>query len=197
MTCIIGLVADDGTVYMGADSAGVSGYDIRERKDSKIFIKDKMIFGFTSSFRMGQLIRYKMGIPKHFDGVDDYEYMCTSFIDSLIECLKTAGFAKINNNEVTGGVFLVGYRKKIFRIDSDFQVGQRIGNFDSCGCGEDYALGALEVLQNSNCQGYERSIVTKQTIAEEAIIEALTIASKYSAGVSGPFTVLSLPPKKE
>ncbi len=36
MTCIVGLV-DNGKVYIGGDSAGCAGYDVRIREDQKVF----------------------------------------------------------------------------------------------------------------------------------------------------------------
>jgi len=184
MTCIIGLIDDNKNIHIGADSAGVCGYDIRERTDSKIFIKSSMIFGFTSSFRMGQLIRYQLEIPKHFHGVDDYEYMCTDFIEAVRKCFRDFGFARIDNNVNSGGIFLVGYRGKLYQVESDFQVGQINSNFNACGCGEDYALGALEIIESNS----ELSCQTPKN----KIVDALAVAEKYSAGVSGPFKVLSL-----
>jgi len=63
MTCIVGLV-ENGKVYIGGDSAGVAGLDITTRKDEKVFQKENMIFGFTSSFRMGQILRYSFKNPR-------------------------------------------------------------------------------------------------------------------------------------
>jgi ATP-dependent protease HslVU (ClpYQ) peptidase subunit len=64
MTCIVGMV-ENGKVYIGGDSAGVSGFDYHIREDQKVFQNGDMIFGFTSSFRMGQLLQYSLKIPDH------------------------------------------------------------------------------------------------------------------------------------
>lgn len=61
MTCIIGLIKNK-KVYIGGDSAGVDGLNITIRKDSKVFKINKFIIGYTSSFRMGQLLRFKLKI---------------------------------------------------------------------------------------------------------------------------------------
>ena len=50
-------------LYIGGDSAGVGDLSVRIRKDPKIFEKSGMLFGYTSSFRMGQLLQYKLVIP--------------------------------------------------------------------------------------------------------------------------------------
>ena len=47
MTCIVG-IEQDKTVWIGGDSAGVNGYDIRTREDSKVFVVKDVLFGFTS-----------------------------------------------------------------------------------------------------------------------------------------------------
>ena len=36
MTCIAGLI-EDGNIWIGADSAGVGGYNLIRRADSKVF----------------------------------------------------------------------------------------------------------------------------------------------------------------
>lgn len=179
MTAIVGLVYED-KVYIGGDSAGVAGLDVCIRTDEKVFKKDKMIFGFTSSFRMGQLIRYKLKIPDHDPRIDDYEYLCSTFIDELIKCFKDNGYATINNNEVQGGVFLLGYNKKLYKIESDFQVGKIIDSFDACGCGESFALGALYAMKDEDIK------------PEARIVEALDAAEYFSGGVRAPFNIVSI-----
>jgi len=57
MTCIVGLIDKESKkIYMGGDSAGVANYSLSVRKDPKVFKRYGFIFGFTSSFRMGQLL---------------------------------------------------------------------------------------------------------------------------------------------
>jgi hypothetical protein len=172
-------------LYIGGDSAGVSGLDVISRKDSKVFNVGEMIFGYTSSFRMGQLLRFSFNPPKHEDGLDTYEYMCTVFIDKIRKTLKKGGYTKINFNEEEGGVFLVGYRKRLFLIHSDFQVGESIDDYHSIGCGDKYALGALSIL----CKN---TGVSTHLTAEYIITESLSAAAKFSGGVEGPFNIIKL-----
>lgn len=179
MTCIVGLV-EDGKVYIGGDSAGVSGFDLRVRQDEKVFIKNNMVFGFTSSFRMGQILRYSFSIPDHFPNKEDYAYLCTDFIDALIKCFKDNEYATKKDGEVTGGCFLVGYKGQLYRIENDFQVAKVRQNYDSCGCGENYALGALRALEE----------ISKEPVT--LVLHALSVAEYFSAGVRGPFTVVSI-----
>ena len=180
MTCIVGLV-HDGDVFIGGDSAGSNdAFDMMIRADEKVFKKDGMVFGFTSSFRMGQILRYSFIPPSQAVGQGDYEYLCGPWIDSLIDCLKEKGYASVANNNVTGGTFLVGFNGSLYRIDDDFQVGMRVDHYDSVGCGGRYAIGAMSMLIDDDIS------------PEEKINKALAVAARFSAGVRGPFVVKKL-----
>ncbi len=174
MTCIVGLV-DKNIVYIGGDSAGVAGYSLTVRADEKVFVKDGFIMGFTSSFRMGQLLQYNLKIPKYHSDVDIFEYMVTDFINAVRECFKGGGFAQKDKEEERAGIFLVGFKGKLFKINFDYQVGVPSLPFDVCGCGTDIALGAM--YANVNLSPKER------------IIQALEAAEQFSAGVRRPFIV--------
>lgn len=173
MTCIVGLV-DNGVVYIGGDSAGVSGLSISVRTDEKIFTNGPFIMGFTTSFRMGQLLRYKLDPPKQTVNCDDMKYMVTNFIDSVIKCFTDNGYGSKNN----GGIFLVGYNSKLYTIDTDFQVGIPTLPYDAVGCGADLALGAMHA--------------TKDKKPKERIKAALQAAAAHNAGVIAPFIIVKL-----
>ena len=179
MTCIIGLVKD-GKVYIGGDSAGVSSNDYHIRKDKKVFQKDNMVFGFTSSFRMGQILQYNFDIPYHDPRKSDFDYLCSTFIDKLIETFKSKGYATIKDNEVWGGTFIVGYNNNVYMVHNDFQVVEVARPFVACGCGKDYALGALEIL------------VEKDYEPENVIRKALDVVSRHSNAVWPPYHIVTL-----
>lgn len=177
MTCVIGAI-DGNTVYMGADSAGAAGYSIYRRKDEKVFTNGKFIMGFTSSFRMGQLLRYSFSPPTRKEGQDLFNYMVNDFVEAVRKCLKDGGYTKIERNEETGGMFLVGYQGRLFRIECDFQVAEVMDNYAAVGCGEDVALGSM--------------FSTKDKPMEARIRTALEAAEEYSAAVRGPFNIIKL-----
>lgn len=178
MTCIVGVV-DQEKVYIGGDSAGVAGLDITSRKDPKVFKVGDFLIGCTTSFRMIQLIRFSFCPPKRHPDKDVFEYMCTEFINEIRSCLKTGGFAEISCSVENGGNFLVGYCGRLFKIEGDFQVGESTDNFQSVGCGQPFALGALSALGDS-------------LNPKDRIRKALEIASYHSAGVRGPFVIESI-----
>jgi len=175
MTCIVGLV-HDGDVYIGGDSAGIAGLSVSIRADEKVFGNGPFIMGFTTSFRMGQLLRYKFSPPAQTVHQGDMEYMVTSFIDACRQCFAGNGFG--DKDASAGGNFLVGYKGKLYNIESDYQVGVPKLAYDAVGCGTDLALGAM--------------FATEGLSPEQRINAALSAASHFSAGVSPPFTILRL-----
>src|SRR3972149_1095014 len=149
MTCIVGLEHDH-KVYMGGDSAAVGDWDIQETDEHKVFRSGDFLIGYTSSFRMGQLLRYSLDIPKNSNSIlGDMKYMVTEFIPAVRNCLKEGSFTKIENSKEEGGIFLVGYHGLIYRIDSDFQVLRIRSDFTSVGHGFAFALGAMAVMEPS------------------------------------------------
>ncbi len=175
MTCIVGLI-DKGKVYIGGDSAGVAGMGLTIRADEKVFTKGEFVMGFTSSFRMGQLLRYSLKPPKYHPDIDLIEYMVTDFINAVRECLKGGGFAQKDKEEERAGTFLVGFEGRLFKIEGDYQVGVPTQSFDACGCGNDIALGSM--FSSSSLPPVER------------ITQALEAAEQFSAGVRRPFVIV-------
>lgn len=178
MTCIVGLV-ENGVVYIGGDSAGTDGWLSQTiRADSKVFRNGDFLFGFSGSFRMGQLLRFSFKAPYHRPEVETYEYMCTSFVDEVRKTLRDGGFARNESGEERGGFFLVGYRGRLFKIEWDYQVGESVDGYASVGIGADLALGAL--------------FVTSGTEPTQRITKALEASAYHNAGVRAPFVVLSV-----
>lgn len=174
MTCIAGLV-EGSTVWIGGDSAGVAGLSMNVRADQKVFRNGPMLFGFTTSFRMGQLLRHTLVIPDHDPRVPVEKYMATTFVDAVRECLKSNGWACKTNERETGGTFLVGYKGRLFCVFDDYQVGESSDGYDSVGCGCEIAEGAL--------------FATAGQSPRERIETALKAAERHSAGVRGPFII--------
>lgn len=175
MTCIVGFVEGE-QVWIGGDSAGVAGWDLTVRADEKVFRNGPMIFGFTTSFRMGQLLRYSLVVPQRDACVDVNKFMVTTFVDAVRECLKTNGWATKDKDQEQGGSFLVGYAGRLFAIDSDYQVGSPLDGFDACGCGAATAKGSL--FATGKMRGRARAEM------------ALRAAERHSGGVRGPFCVV-------
>jgi ATP-dependent protease HslVU (ClpYQ) peptidase subunit len=178
MTCIVAL-AHEGRVIIGADSAGVDGLDMTVRADRKVFRNGAFIMGFTSSFRMGQLLAVKLSPPRYHPDVEPWRYMVDDFVEAVRTCLRTGGFMRKHDDAEAGGHFLVGFRSRVFSIEGDFQVGERAEGFDAAGCGAPFALGSLA----------ETSGIADPV---DRVRSALAVAERFSAGVRGPFHIEAL-----
>jgi len=176
MTCIVG-IAQSGNVYIGGDSAAVGeGHSLVVRADRKVFRNGNFVMGFTSSFRMGQLLAFGFSPPAPRNGMDTMEYMVTDFIDAARVRMKVGGYARTKDSADEGGTFLVGYKGRLFHIACDFQVGESTHGFDACGAGDQLALGSLRSTR-------------EWTNPRERIMEALSTAQAFSAVVRGPFFI--------
>jgi ATP-dependent protease HslVU (ClpYQ) peptidase subunit len=126
---------------------------------------------------MGQLIRYQSDFEVQEEG-DDEEYMVCKFVETVRAVFKTFGFMKVENNREEGGIFLVGYRRHLYQVHNDLQVLEYEDGVGACGCGAQYALGAMKALEH--------------LVPAERIARALAAAEYYSGGVTRPFHVMEV-----
>lgn len=177
MTCIIGL-EENGRAWIGADSSAIGGYENRPTETNKVFKNRGYTIGYTTSFRMGQLLKYSVSYPDIPENLTE-EFMVNEFVEPIRKIFKDFGFLKVSNNEESGGDFLVGVKNKIFHISSDFQVQRYIDGIYAIGAGSSYALGSMEALK-------------EYLIPEKRILTSLEITSKFSIAVSGPYKILEV-----
>lgn len=181
MTCVVGM-AHEGHVTVGADSASADGWTITVRADEKVFRNGPFIMGFTTSWRMGQLLRHRLNAPERSPSQSVEHFMCVTFIDAVRQCLADGGWKTIKDNVDRGGTFLVGYEGRLFKIDSDFQVGEPASGYDACGCGEAFALGAVTASIE----------LAPKLVPAERVLIGLAAAELHSGGVVGPHKVETL-----
>lgn len=146
MTCIIGLL-DKNKIYMAGDHIASDGYSLKLYNEQKVFLKDDFIIGCTGSFRMAQLLQYSWDIPERNNKQSNNDYLFLSVVPSIISLFEKNGFLKKEEEQKKGGVFLIGYKNRLYRFQSDFSLVEDSRGFSACGCGEDFAIGALEAIQ--------------------------------------------------
>lgn len=179
MTCIVGMIDHDNScVYMGGDSAESGGCNIFRRADSKVFRRGNFLIGGTTSFRMLQLLHYKLEIPT-IGNKDMMEYMCTDFIDAVRSCFESNGFVPKGDEGNLGGQFLVAHKTRLFRVDEDFQVSETIDDYASVGSGQEFALGAMHIMRNM-----------EDIPVESKVFKALEAAAHLGLGVCEPFSIM-------
>jgi ATP-dependent protease HslVU (ClpYQ) peptidase subunit len=179
MTCIVG-IRHEGEVFIGGDALGSTHYRKAVRSDGKIFRNGPFVMGFTSSYRMGQLLRYAFKPPVIGDDID--QYMVVDFVDAVRKCLREGGWQQTDDGQDVGGSFLVGYQDRLFAIHSDYQVASNDCGYDAVGSGEAFAMGSL--------------FSTEGLDPKARIRTAIKAATFSSPSVGGPVTILKTKGKK-
>lgn len=182
MTCIVGIVRED-DMWMGGDSAATDSSSINLRKDPKVFIRQDMLIGYCGSFRLGQLLRYKLQIPTKPKAKDVFEYLVNDFCSSLRSLAKDNGLMKVDNEieEIPDSQIMICYDKRLFIIENDLHVGECLNNYNAIGGGQDVALGSLYTSEFNKNYGPKKRIEM-----------ALSAASSFCTAVSYPFHIINL-----
>lgn len=185
MTCIIGYIDEKHKrVYMGADSCASNGFSKNSRKDKKIFkpeSNDNFLVSFTSSYRMGQLLMYSDIFPTEEEIQANnleinHKYIVSVLIPEIQDLFINNGFG----DSKEGGIFLIAYKDKLFKVESDYQVCEELSDYSCGGSGEYHAYGCLYVLEKH-----------KDIPINIKVHIALQCASHYCVGVEEPFYIMN------
>lgn len=177
MTCIVGIEYNN-KVYMGGDRCSSNATIKMIYSSPKIFIKDKFLFGFAGSFRFSNILQHNVKFHKQKEKQSDQEYLYT-ISDVIRETLKDHEIE--TTEELNSNVALIGYKGKLYELQTDFAIIHNMHNYNAIGTGSEIALGSL--------------FTTDQILKsdpEERINIALKAATTFCVGVSGPFDQLKL-----
>lgn len=190
MTVIVGIQTNE-AVYIGADSVGVAGHLKQQSANPKVFQNGPMLIGYTSSFRMGQLIEHVLQVPEHPEDMPTMRYMVSVFIPALRKCLVDGGYTRIESNQEVGGCFLVGYLGRLFDIQPDFQVHEYADGYAATGSGQDFALAAIYGMTKDWGKRPFKGVSERD--AHSVIECAIKAAEKFCTSVEGPVQIMRLP----
>lgn len=186
MTCIVGVETKDG-VWIGGDSAGISGWTVSLHRDPKVFRVGHFLYGCCGSFRVRDVLRFGFTPPELPDDDERLDrYMVTEFVPALRACLGEAGVRRKSDDveSIKNASFLAGVRGRLYDVDGDFQIGQPMEGYSACGSGCEVALGALHVMRGTG------GLV--EYPPELRMVRALEAAAAHNIGVRAPFTIKKL-----
>ncbi|MCP4661143.1 MAG: hypothetical protein GY856_37550 [bacterium] len=182
MTGIVA-VSDHQQVLIGGDSAAITPdhkevYSVPET--TKVFPAGSFAVGITTSFRIGQVLRYGVDWPEPpADDRDLERFIVDKLVEAVRRALKVGGCGRTREGMEIGGQFVIGVRSEIFVIAEDFAV-TRVP-FAAIGAGRLVAYGALHALA-----GYDLPI-------EARVKAALEAAHAYTPSVRPPFGYVATP----
>ncbi len=179
MTCIVGVVAG-GKVLLGSDSITADGYTVHVTPTRKVCRAGEYVFGFTTSWRMGQILKTVQWPKPPKRGLE--RFVETSLSDFLRKSLNDHGWGRVNitepgaNGAHAGGNFLIGVRGLLFEVCPDYGMVRNL-EYATVGAAQDIALGAL--------------FVTRGQRPRARIRKALKAASTHNMAVRPPWVIVS------
>lgn len=144
MTCVVGVKdGKTGGVVLGGDSAASNGAAVISVASPKVFSVGPYAFGFTESWRLGQILRYAVNYPDP-PRSGALRHAVLRIIPAIREAMKREG-ASIVRAPGEGGdhIFLVAWGAHLFCVDSEWHVGEHAEEYASVGSGAYVALGSL------------------------------------------------------
>lgn len=178
MTCVVGYKYA-GKVWLAGDQVGGNNY-FRENHTnlSKVFQVKDFILGYTTSFRMGQILQYSWNPPVKQEGQDDDTYLYRDVVNSLSGVFDSCEFGSKEGVEKRTGQFLLGWKGRLFTVQSNLSILEH-DEFAACGCGEDFARGAMHIMSTLT-EIWKRP--------EDFLKNAILAAARYSPSVGNTVT---------
>ena len=183
MTCVVGL-ASDGEVWLGCDSAAGDANNSLQHVRGKLVrlalgqSSATVLLGYTTSFRMGQLLQHHVALPALTWRTDPEQYVIRQIVPVVRAAFRDGGWAKKDNEREQGGTFIVACKGRLFGVWDDFSVIEPTSGYEAIGSGRYEALGAL--------------YATEGMAARERVETALRAAEHFNGTVRGPFVVEKL-----
>lgn len=189
MTCVIGYVDTKGNSHIVADSAGtdVTYHNRSDLNETKIFQKGDMLIGYTTSFRMGQILEHCVAFPERSEGLSDFEYLVKELVPTIRKAFVDEKY--ISDSDKYGGVFIIVWNGKVYEIQSDFAVLSHSRRFASCGSGYTQAQGYMAAC-------LRHGILTDSNV-EKVMRSAIEAIANFNITVSGRVDYLKVPAKRK
>ena len=173
MTCII--AHTNGTSsFIAGDKLGSNGFTKAVQTEPKVFekefiklnedgltrTKEVMALGYTTSFRMGQLLNYNLTLPEQVAGETFSQYLVLKVIPIVRQMFKDEWGARDASQDVGGGQFIILHNHTIYEVQEDFSVLQPKTQITAVGSGTYHAIASMsayiEVQEETNVQLHER-----------------------------------------
>lgn len=181
MTCIVGMVAGDYVVIAGDSCGGsASTWSTLVVAGAKVFRNGDYVIGYSGEFRHGQLLG-NASLPVHTGHHDDFpSFLAGELADAFRNVFRAGGWLQKDKEREYGGVFLLGWRNRLFCVQHDFDFFEPRRGFHAIGCGDDAAIGATQALLNDG-----------RKLGTQLAMDVLAAVESVSGGVLYPFHAVS------
>lgn len=182
MTCIAVFRGQYSTT-IGADSQWTCGTLKGSALGVKMWENQGWVIGASGSIRAMQVLQYGTQFDPAVKSMNMLGHLVREWVPVVSNALKEAGAIEIKDDNTidTGMDVLVASRSQIFMFGSDLTVVPLSRHFAACGSGGAFAMGYMA--------GYSRRCPEGSNVV---VRRALVVASKFTAGVGGPFEIKEL-----
>ena len=175
MTVCVG-IAQEGNVFMGADSTVTGGYLTFKRALPKIFRNGSFLFGVAGSAKTADFMHYAE-FPK--PGPNVREFMSVSFPEMLRQLFEKMGrLHRENEIDTHDSALLVGVRGTLWCGDANFSFSEMLPAEYAIGSGSEIAMGALYATRGKH--------------PRDRIRMALKAAGTYGSNIGPPYVLKTL-----
>lgn len=157
MTCIIAHT-DGVSSFLAGDKLGSNGFTKTVQTEPKVFekefiklhddgltrTKEVMALGYTTSFRMGQLLNYNLNLPEQDASQTFSQYLVLKVIPIIRQMFKEEWGARDASQDVGGGQFIILHNHTIYEVQEDFSVLQPKTRITAVGSGTYHAIAAMQ-----------------------------------------------------
>jgi ATP-dependent protease HslVU (ClpYQ) peptidase subunit len=189
MTCVVG-VKHNGSVFLGADSAGTDEYDTQlPWLPKKVWRERGFVFGGSGSYRAIQLVRHYLDYSdlerKHQETENTEAFMVKEMVPAVKQVFEDHGFSK-KSDEVSSqdGDFLIGVGSDLYTLQDDYATLEVAGLFYAIGSGYTYALGALDIITQNLTQNFDTQTFDPNS---EVLRKALQASARFCTTVNEPY----------
>ena len=142
MTCIAAIETRHG-VTMAGDRAGSNGWTRGVVDTPKVFTNGPLLIGYTSSFRMGQLLQHALHPPVHTLGWDIDWWITHDLMNTVRRTFSEHGWGTTKDQQAAGGNWLVAVAGRCYEIQTDYSWLRYTTGRYTVGSGEVHAAASL------------------------------------------------------
>jgi ATP-dependent protease HslVU (ClpYQ) peptidase subunit len=147
LTCIVAFKTIEGHSVIAGDFMASNGHNFAKVANSKVFNKsENCAVGYTSSFRMGQILEHYWTLPARMCDQELDSYVNVTVVESLRAVFSKYGYGIKDGIEDLGGNFILLYEDRIYEVQYNYSVLDYDSEIISIGSGSDAAQGALYAL---------------------------------------------------
>lgn len=168
MTCIVAMEFR-GHVYMASDTLGSDSVSKVTLTQPKVFVKDGILFGYTASFRFGQILEHCL--PTLNPPTEDhlvYAWLVREFVPLVRDALKEHGYLNDKNAEEQEGYCLLGIGPHIWTLQGNFSVIRHTIGYAAVGS----RIYAMASIFTSLAYKVPKSVEDVMTVLQTALMTA-------------------------